>query len=33
VVDLVKQKELHDGYDPEWQTYIVDEDKVKVLML
>lgn len=28
VVELVKQKELHDGFDPEWQTYIVDEDKV-----
>jgi adenylate kinase len=29
VVELVKQKELHDGYDVEWQTYIVDEDKVR----
>jgi adenylate kinase len=27
VVELVKQKELHDGYDQEWQSYIVDEDK------
>ena len=27
VVEIVKQKELHDGYDEEWQSYIVDEDK------
>lgn len=29
VVELVKQKELHDGFDQEWQSYIVDEDKVR----
>ncbi|KAF8307696.1 P-loop containing nucleoside triphosphate hydrolase protein [Clavulina sp. PMI_390] len=28
VAELVKQKELHDGFDQEWQSYIVDEDKV-----
>lgn len=28
VGDLVKERELHDGYDPEWQSYTVDEDKV-----
>ncbi|KDQ06938.1 hypothetical protein BOTBODRAFT_140611 [Botryobasidium botryosum FD-172 SS1] len=28
VGELVKEKELHDRYDEEWQTYIVDEDKV-----
>lgn len=28
VVELVKQKELHDGFDEEWQSYVVDEDKV-----
>lgn len=28
VVELVKQKELHDGFDAEWQSYVVDEDKV-----
>jgi len=28
VVELVKQKELHDGFDQEWQSYMVDEDKV-----
>ena len=27
VVEIVKQKELHDGYDEEWKSYIVDEDK------
>lgn len=26
--DLVKEKSLHNGYDEEWQSYIVDEDKV-----
>ena len=26
--DLVKEKGLHDGFDEEWQSYIVDEDKV-----
>ncbi|CAE6421882.1 unnamed protein product [Rhizoctonia solani] len=28
VGDLVKEKGLHDGFDEEWQSYIVDEDKV-----
>jgi len=28
VGDLVKEKSLHNGYDEEWQSYIVDEDKV-----
>lgn len=28
VVELVKQQELHDGFDQEWQSYVVDEDKV-----
>lgn len=28
VVEIVKEKELHDGFDQEWQSYIVDEDKV-----
>jgi adenylate kinase len=28
VSELVKEKMLHDGFDEEWQTYIVDEDKV-----
>lgn len=32
VVELVKQKELHDGFDPEWQSYIVDEDKVSPVL-
>lgn len=29
VAELVKEKKLHDGYNEEWQTYIVDEDKVR----
>lgn len=29
VGDLVKEKGLHEGYDPEWQSYTVDDDKVK----
>jgi adenylate kinase len=29
VSDLVKEKGLHEGYDQEWDTYIVDEDKVR----
>lgn len=29
VGDLVKEKNLHEGYDEEWQSYIVDEDKVR----
>lgn len=28
VGELVKEKGLHSGYDEEWQSYIVDEDKV-----
>ncbi|KAI0064880.1 P-loop containing nucleoside triphosphate hydrolase protein [Artomyces pyxidatus] len=28
VGDLVKEKGLHDGFDEEWQSYSVDEDKV-----
>ena len=27
--DLVKEKGLHEGFDEEWQSYIVDEDKVR----
>ena len=26
--DLVKEKGLHEGFDEEWQSYIVDDDKV-----
>jgi type II secretory pathway predicted ATPase ExeA len=28
VSELIKERMLHDGFDEEWQTYIVDEDKV-----
>jgi adenylate kinase len=28
VGEMVKEKGLHDGYDVEWQTYTVNEDKV-----
>lgn len=28
VGDWVKEKQLHEGYDEEWQSYTVDEDKV-----
>jgi adenylate kinase len=28
VSELVKEKMLHDGFDEEWQTFVVDEDKV-----
>ena len=28
VGELVKEKDLHEGYDDEWQSYIVDDDKV-----
>ncbi|KAF8587261.1 P-loop containing nucleoside triphosphate hydrolase protein [Ramaria rubella] len=28
VGDLVKERHLHEGYDQDWQTYIVDDDKV-----
>ena len=27
--DLVKEKGLHEGFDEEWQSYIVDDDKVR----
>jgi len=26
--ELVKERGLHEGFDEEWQSYIVDEDKV-----
>ena len=29
VGDLVKEKGLHEGFDEEWQSYIVDDDKVR----
>jgi adenylate kinase len=28
VSEFIKEKGLHEGFDPEWQTYTVDEDKV-----
>ncbi len=28
VSELVKEKALYDGFDEEWQSYVVDEDKV-----
>jgi len=28
VSELVKEKTLHDGFDEEWQTFVVDDDKV-----
>lgn len=28
VGDLVKSQQLHDGWDPEFEAYILDEDKV-----
>lgn len=31
VGDLVKEKDLHEGYDEEWQSYTVNEDKVAQL--
>ena len=31
VSELVKEKGLHEGFDNEWNTYIVDEDKVRIL--
>jgi broad-specificity NMP kinase len=27
---LVKEKELHDGFDPNFQSYLVNDDKVMV---
>jgi adenylate kinase len=29
VGDWIKDKGLHEGFDAEWQSYIVDEDKVR----
>ncbi len=29
ISDWVKEKGLYEDYDPEWQTYNVDEDKVR----
>ena len=28
VSELVKERVLHEGFDEEWQSYVVDEDKV-----
>lgn len=33
VGELVKEKGLHEGFDEEWQSYIVDEDKVSLVVL
>lgn len=33
VGDLVKEKGLYEEYDEEWQSYTVDEDKVRVIRL
>lgn len=30
ISDWVKEKSLHEGYDQEWQSYTVDEDKVRM---
>ena len=30
VGELVKEKGLHEGFDEEWRSYIVDEDKVSI---
>lgn len=30
VGDLVKDKQLHEGWDDEYQSYILDEDRVRV---
>ena len=30
VSDWVKEKSLHEGFDQEWQSYTVDEDKVRM---
>jgi len=32
VSELVKEKMLHDGFDEEWQTYLIDEVKVCALV-
>ena len=29
---LVKEKELHDGWDEEFQSYLLNEDKVKLIV-
>lgn len=31
VSDLVKEKGFHEGWDEEWQTWIMDEDKVGLI--
>lgn len=31
VGEWVKEKGLHEGFDEEWQSYIVDEDKVRIM--
>lgn len=31
VGDLVKERGLHEGYDKDWQSYLVDDDKVSVI--
>jgi AAA domain len=31
VGEWVKERDLHEGYDQEWQSYTVDEDRVGVL--
>lgn len=33
VGDLVKLHSLHDGFDDEWQSYLVDDDKVELHFL
>lgn len=33
VNDIVKEKECHDGWDEEYQSWIVDEDKVSFFFL
>lgn len=33
VGDLVKEEHLHEGYDPEWETYLVDDDKADNLVI
>jgi adenylate kinase len=32
VGDLVKSNGLHEGYDEEWQSYLVDDDKVSIVI-
>lgn len=33
VGDLVKERHLHEGYDKEWESYLVDDDKASYLSL